>query len=189
VLDALGWRSATVLGHSLGGYVGARLAARHPARVAALVIADMLTGWTDALETFARRQASRAPTTSASRAEAAARFRLTPPETAAPPERLRHLGEAGVVERGPGAWETAFDPRVFLHSPPDPWPFLPEVRCPTLVVRGAGSAIMSAEAAARAAATVARGTAATLPGAFHHLIVDDPDGYARLVLEWRAAFE
>ncbi|MDP2701220.1 MAG: alpha/beta fold hydrolase, partial [Candidatus Rokubacteria bacterium] len=40
VLDALGWRSPLVIGHSLGGYVGAYLAARHPDRVGALVITD-----------------------------------------------------------------------------------------------------------------------------------------------------
>src|SRR5213592_1836329 len=43
VLDALGWRRPLVVGHSLGGYVGAYLAARYPERVGALVIADTMT--------------------------------------------------------------------------------------------------------------------------------------------------
>ena len=47
VIDALGWRAPAVIGHSLGGYVGANLAALHPMRVGALIIADMLTVWTE----------------------------------------------------------------------------------------------------------------------------------------------
>lgn len=186
-LAALGWPAAGVVGHSLGGYVGALLAARHPARVRALVISDILTGWSDALDRFVRAQAARPASTFASAAEAAERFRLSPPETTAPADRLRHLGEAGVVERRPGVWEHAFDRRVFLHPPPDPWPFLGEVACPTLVVRGERSAIMSAEACARVAAAVRWGTPAEIAAARHHLVVEAPEAYTALVGDWLAA--
>jgi pimeloyl-ACP methyl ester carboxylesterase len=40
VLDAAGLRRAVVVGHSLGAYVAARLAVRHPDRVAHLVLVD-----------------------------------------------------------------------------------------------------------------------------------------------------
>jgi pimeloyl-ACP methyl ester carboxylesterase len=40
VLDALGLQRAVVVGHSLGAYIAARLAVRHPDRVAALVLVD-----------------------------------------------------------------------------------------------------------------------------------------------------
>ena len=46
VLDALGIERARVIGHSMGGFVGALVAARAPARAEALVVADMLTSWT-----------------------------------------------------------------------------------------------------------------------------------------------
>src|SRR6266511_171323 len=42
ILDALGWRSPLLIGHSMGGYVGALLASLHPQRVGALVIVDTL---------------------------------------------------------------------------------------------------------------------------------------------------
>lgn len=185
-LDALGWEAPDVVGHSLGGYVGALLAARHPARVRRLVIADMLTRWDPELEARARRQAERPPATAPSREEAAARFRLFPPETRAPAERLAHLGAMGVVERRRGAWEPAVDRRVFLHPPVDPWPFLGDVRAPTLVVRGEGSAVMDRAAAARVALALERGRVAELAGAFHHLILDDPAEFARVVENWLA---
>lgn len=40
VLDALGLKSAIVTGHSLGAYIAARLATRHPDRVRGLVLVD-----------------------------------------------------------------------------------------------------------------------------------------------------
>jgi pimeloyl-ACP methyl ester carboxylesterase len=40
VLDHVGAQRAVLVGHSLGAYVGARLAAEHPERVAALVLLD-----------------------------------------------------------------------------------------------------------------------------------------------------
>jgi len=47
VLDALGWRSPLVIGHSLGGYIGVNLASLHPDRVGSLVIGDTMTQWND----------------------------------------------------------------------------------------------------------------------------------------------
>lgn len=187
VLDALGWTAPLVVGHSMGGYVGALLAARRPDRVAALVIADMLTGWTEEQDRRARAQAARPGPEFTSAAEAASRFRLAPPETTTPRERLDHLGAAGVTERRPGAWEHAFDRQVFLHPPPDPWPFLADVRAPTLVVRGAGSSVMSAEAAAGVATAVRVGEWHEIHGAYHHLVLDDPEAFTSLVLGWLEA--
>lgn len=185
-LDALGLEAPLVIGHSLGGFIGARLAARHPSRVAALVIADMLTGWTDEQARRVREYAARADPEFASAGEAAKRFRLAPPDTRAPAERLLHLGEAGVREPAPGAWTWSFDRKAFVHPAPDPWSFLGAIARPTLVVRGAESTIMSREAAERVAATVRRGRAVQVPNAYHHLMLDDPQGFAAIVGAWLA---
>jgi pimeloyl-ACP methyl ester carboxylesterase len=184
VLDALGWRSPVVVGHSMGGYVGALLASLHPERVGALVIADMLAEFGDDQEEWRRRQLERPGPRFTSPEEAAARFRLTPPATRAPEEWVRHLGETGVVEREPGVWEYAFDRRLFGHPRPNAWAFLPGVLCPTLVVRGEGSTIMDKEAWLRVTTTVQRGHFAEIKGAFHHLILDDPPRFAAAVTGW-----
>jgi pimeloyl-ACP methyl ester carboxylesterase len=184
VLDSLGWPAPLVIGHSLGGYVGACLAALHPARVGRLVVVDTMTQWTEQETTWALEQAERPGPEFASPEEAGARFRLSPRETTAPAEWLRHLGEAGVRERRPGVWQHAFDRRVFAHARPDAWPILPAVACPTLVVRGAGSPIMDGDALIRVAATVQRGTPAEVKGAYHHLILDDPAQFVSIVDGW-----
>jgi len=184
VLDALGWKSPLVIGHSMGGYVGAYLASLHPERVGALVIADTLAEFGPEQEDWKRRQFDRPSPQYASREEAAQGFRLTPPGTTAPEEWIRHLGDTGVVERRPGVWEHAFDRRIFNHPRPDAWPFLPGVACPTLVVRGQGSTIMDKDAWLKVTTAVQRGQFAEVKGAFHHLILDDPPQFVSIVTGW-----
>ncbi len=186
VLDALGWRSPCVIGHSMGGYVGALLASLHPERVGALVIVDTLAEWSEEQESWARRKLERPAPQFPSREEAAGRFKLTPPSTTAPAEWVRHLGETSVVERRPGVWEYAFDRRLLGHPRPNAWPFLPGVVCPTLVVRGAGSTIMDKDVWLKVTTAVQRGQFAEVKGAFHHLILDDPPQFVSLVAGWLA---
>jgi pimeloyl-ACP methyl ester carboxylesterase len=184
VLDALGWRSPLVIGHSLGGYVGAYLAARHPDRVGALVITDTMTQWTEEETAWALKQVERPGPEFANPSEAGARYRLSPPETKAPADWIRHLGEAAVAERKPGVWHYAFDRRVFAQARPDAWPLLPGVVCPTLVVRGEGSPIMDRDAWLRVATAVQRGQFAEVKEAWHHLILDDPAAFCSIVTSW-----
>ena len=184
VLDLLGWRSPLVIGHSLGGHVGAHLAARYPDRVGALVIADTMTQWSDDEAAWGLRQVQRPGPEFANSNEAGSRYRLSPAETKAPGDWIRHLGEAAVVERAPGVWQYAFDRQVFAHARPDAWPLLPGVMAPTLVVRGEGSPIMDRDAMLRVATTVQRGQFAEIKGAWHHLILDDPASFVSTVTAW-----
>jgi len=187
VIDLLGWQRPVVMGHSLGGYLAALLAATHPERVGAVVLVDIMTAFSDELAARAASQAERPGPRFASPAEAGARFRLAPPETAASRDILQHLGETAVIERAPGVWEHAFDRRVFLHPPPNPWEFLPRVTCPLLVVRGELSGVMTREAAERVAGAAPHGTIVEMPNAYHHVIVDDPAGFASRVEAWLSA--
>lgn len=184
VLDHLGWRSPLVIGHSLGGYIGAYLAARHPDRVGALVITDTMTQWSDDEAAWALRQVERPGPEFANPSEAGSRYRLSPPETKAPGDWIRHLGEEAVVERAPGVWQYAFDRRLFALARPEAWALLPGVMCPALVVRGEGSTVMDRDVWLRVATTVQRGQFAEIKNAWHHLILDDPAGFVSTVTAW-----
>jgi pimeloyl-ACP methyl ester carboxylesterase len=184
VLDALGWRRPLVIGHSLGGYVGAYLAARYPERVGALVIADTVTQWSDDEAAWALKQVERPGPEFANPSEGGARYRLSPPDTRAPADWIRHLGEAAVVERKPGVWQYAVDRRVFAHARPDAWPLLAGVVCPTLVVRGAGSPLMDRDVWLRVATGVQQGQFAEIKDAWHHLVLDDPASFVSTVTTW-----
>jgi pimeloyl-ACP methyl ester carboxylesterase len=187
VLATLEWRSPLVVGHSLGGYVGMNLAALHPDRVGALVVADTMTEWSDEEAEWARRALERPEPTFSSLEEAVARYRLRPSETTTSGEVLRHLAEEAFTERQPGVWQSRFDRRVLPHARPDAWPMLPDVGCPTLVVRGAGSTIMDKASWVRVATTVKRGQFAEVRGAFHHLVLDDPQQFVDVINRWWAS--
>jgi len=186
VLATLGWRSPLVVGHSLGGYVGMNLAAAHPDRVGALVIVDTMTTWSDEEAEWARRALDRPEQTFARLEDAVARYQLRPSDTAASGEMIRHLAEHAFTERQPGVWQSRFDRRVLAHARPDAWAILPDVGCPTLVVRGARSPIMDKASWLRVATTVKRGQFAEVTGAFHHLILDDPRQFVGVVSRWLA---
>jgi pimeloyl-ACP methyl ester carboxylesterase len=184
VLDLLGWRAPIVIGHSLGGYVGAYQAARHPDRVGALIIADTMTQWSEEEAAWALKQVDRPGPEFADPSAAGSRYRLSPPETKAPGDWIRHLGETAVVQCEPGIWRYSVDRRVFADARPDAWPLLPGVLCPTLVVRAEGSSIMDRDTMLRVATTVRRGQFAEIKGAWHHLVLDDPAAFVATVTTW-----
>jgi pimeloyl-ACP methyl ester carboxylesterase len=186
VLERLGWRSPLVIGHSLGGYVGINLAALHPNRVAALVVADTMTEWSTQEAEWATGALERPEPEFNSLEAAVARYRLRPSETTASAEMIRHLAEEAFRERRPGVWQYVFDRRVLADSRPDAQPILSGVLCPTLVVRGAGSSIMDKPSWLRVATSVKRGQFAEVKGAFHHLILDDPPQFVEVVSRWLA---
>jgi pimeloyl-ACP methyl ester carboxylesterase len=49
------------------------------------------------------------------------------------------------------------------------------VRCPTLLVRGGESTLLSSDAAIEFVAQLADGELLEIPGAGHHVLIDQPD--------------
>ncbi len=184
VLDALGWARAAVVGHSMGGHNAMAFAAWRPERVAALAIVDSRPAVPAEHPGRVRtRPLRRHPT----REAALAAFRLLPPETVAAPALLAHLAQVGIVERD-GAWVYRFDPACNQHRRPvDAWPLLPRIAAPTLIVRGAGSPIMPRETADRMRALVPGASLVEIPGTYHHLVLDAPEAFARVLADFLTA--
>ncbi|GIX48047.1 MAG: hydrolase [Candidatus Tectimicrobiota bacterium] len=173
-----------LVGHSMGGYVGLCYAATQPAALRALVVADMLCELDG--EALARlHQASTRPQpVFATREEAVQRFRLQPPETVAPPQVLRALAEQAVCQTADGTWTFKFDRRALNHPPVRVWDVLPRVACPVLVVRGEHSPLMPAANAERLARALRHGALATVPGAYHNLMLDNPAAFVQVVQDF-----
>jgi len=146
VMDAMGWRRMTVVGHSMGGANAMGLAAWHPDRVERLVIVDSRPsipperlGMMHQRGARALRTPRRHPTPEA----AVASFRLLPRETVADPALLAHVARAGIAERN-GGWSYSFDPAAnSSRRPHDMWPHLSRIEAPTLIVRAALSFLQS----------------------------------------------
>ncbi|MFL6137846.1 MAG: alpha/beta fold hydrolase [Frankiaceae bacterium] len=174
MLDVVGWRSAHVVGVSMGGAVAAELALRHPDRVESLFLG--CTGPTSP---------DRVP---AALTSAVVRGDLS--------RTLRNVFRLGVKDPDrvrPGAWEEYRD--ATLARPVDPRTIalqigavarhrsadrLHRIAVPTSVVHGDADRIVPPEAGERLAAAIS-GASFTLLGAGHFFWLEEPEQVAQLV--------
>jgi pimeloyl-ACP methyl ester carboxylesterase len=73
-----------------------------------------------------------------------------------------------------GRFGYKFDPAWFA-LPARPRPDPARVRCPTLLVRGAESTLLSRDAAVEFVGQLADGRLLEIPAAGHHVLIDQPD--------------
>jgi pimeloyl-ACP methyl ester carboxylesterase len=181
VLDALGWESAVLIGHSMGGHNAIGCAAWHPGRVRALVIVDSRPAIPPERLDQMKERGARPHRRHATVEAAAAAFRLLPPETRADPALLAHLARASVAWQD-GAVSLRFDPACYAaRVPADGWQLVPRIGAPTLVVRGELSPILTRPMAERLRDEIRGARLVEISGAFHHLLLDQPEAFVREV--------
>ena len=96
-------------------------------------------------------------------------------------EALRaSIAAHSVREEPDGRFAFKFDPRWFGLPPTKPPP-LGGVRCPTLIVRGAQSALLPPEGAAAFAAEIRGARVAVIEGAGHNVHVEQPEAFLAAV--------
>jgi len=168
---------ALVVGHSIGGLVAAGAAARNPGAVAGLVLADSIVSPPPRPADVAVRP--RVVRVFPDRAAAVARFRLEPPQPVGDRTVLDSIAE-GSLRSVPGGWSWKVDPAIWdvVATPDGLTDDLPGVRCPVVVVRGERSSLVGPDAARTLARLWERPVPQyTVPGAHHHLMVDDPGAF------------
>jgi pimeloyl-ACP methyl ester carboxylesterase len=180
VLDAFGWASATLVGMSLGGLNAIAFAAMRPDRVAGLVVVDVVpTVATAGKEAIGRQLAVQSFDTFDAAVQHARAF--NPRRTVANiRERLHHA----MRRDADGRWTYKFDPAMGAAVGRDPeslWWAVGRLRCPTLLVRGAESNILTAEGAARFVRTVPGSQVTVVAGAGHSVMGDNPTGFLTAV--------
>jgi pimeloyl-ACP methyl ester carboxylesterase len=191
VTATLGIERLVLVAHSLGGRVATIFAGRHPGRIAGLVLVD-IGPETDARGSLRIRQdvESNLSPVFASVEEYARALSLAYP--AATPEVLYRMAKHGLRPRGDGRLELAMDPALrginagrggsadaeesVLEQ--RMWDALAALPCPTLIVRGAASDILSPEVADRMVEDVLQnGRLAVVPRAGHSVMTDNPLGF------------
>ncbi|HEV8441688.1 MAG TPA: alpha/beta hydrolase [Methylomirabilota bacterium] len=177
VLDALGCERATLCGHSMGGHNAMACAIWHPDRVQALIVADSRPVIpADRLDMMHQR-GRRGPRLHDSLDVAIGRFRLRPGDTTADPALLAHLARQAIVERA-GRFLYRFDPDCNgMRRPTDLWPLLEGIRAPTLLVRAGRSPVLTRAMAEEMAGRIPRARLEEIPGAYHHLVLDQPAAF------------
>ncbi|TMG58201.1 MAG: alpha/beta hydrolase [Chloroflexi bacterium] len=167
VLDRIGIKRAVIVGHSMGGLHSINLAARHPERVLALVIVDASPDPLPQGAERAQRLLTGRPERFADRAAARAYLERTSPGYAAAVYENR-LAFAFREEDGGLVWRSDAGAlrRIMSGRMPaeDRWDALASITCPTLVVRGTRSNVLSEDVARRMVQTLADGRLMELDG-------------------------
>lgn len=195
LVGALGLDRLHVVAHSLGGHIATLFAARSRARILSLTLAD--TG--PALESSASSHVLDEVGSALRSFESLAAYRawLGTLHPAGEASLLDRLAASSVVRRLDGRFEPALDPGVLGEGgTPEAlaqrtrmlWQALGALGCPVLVVRGGLSAVLSEKVAREMVEQVLLdGRLVTLPRAGHGVMLDDAEGFARVVAEFLAA--
>lgn len=194
VVDGLGLERLVLVGHSLGGRVAMLYGGRHPEKLAGLVIVDSapeldVRGTTR----ISLDAAEHKDPTFASVAEYERMLAHAYP--AATPQSLKRMAQHGVASTDEGRFRLRMDTRFrgsISATGPDAeaiaarheasqgvlWEALEKISCPTLVVRGAASDVVSADIADRMVdESLPNGQLAVIPQAGHSVMTDNPEGF------------
>lgn len=175
----LGWRRPALVAMSLGGLTALTAAAAEPARVAGLVVVDVVPTIAPAGVGAVRAQLA---ADFASFDEAVAHALAFNPRRseANVRERLRHA----MRELPDGRWVYKLDPAIGAEATHDLaalWDRMRHIRCPALLVRGAESEMLTDDGAHRFTTTIPGARVATVAGAGHSVMGDNPAGFVAAV--------
>jgi 3-oxoadipate enol-lactonase len=173
LFDALGIRRATLVGMSLGGYTALAFAARHPARLAALALADTRAA-ADSAETRAGRQAALATLAidgqgvPAYLSSSLGRL-LSPAASPALLAQLRARAETRAASLRAGI--------EALRDRPDRTAELGAIACPTLLLCGAADQVTPPAEMRGMAKAISGATFHEIPGAGHLAHLEAPEAF------------
>ncbi len=183
IIESLGLRSVTLIGHSMGGANAICYAAEHPEMTTALVVVETAPEvLRSGIETIRRLLATGA--TFASLNDAIESFREFFPY--ATTEQIERRVRASLTVNDDGAYVWDFDPifRDPTSRPPDPdpgqrrlsdlWDCADRVQCPTMIVRGSETDMLTPEAIQRLHRRVSGSRVSLIEDAGHSVPTDQP---------------
>jgi pimeloyl-ACP methyl ester carboxylesterase len=190
--DALGLPRLALVALSLGGRVAINLAGRHPERVQRLVVVDIGPEIAPAGRARVGAMMATAPERFATLDEVVRHMRANAPRYTEP--MLRHRAEHAVRPAADGGLTWKYDRALRdairqgrMRVPADLWPQWRAIACPTLLVRGAESDVLSDETAKRMVDELAVARLAVVPGAGHTVPGDQPAAFQALLREFLLA--
>ena len=183
IIEGLGQRSVTLIGHSMGGANAICYAAEHPEMVTALVVVETAPEvLRSGIETIRRLLASGSSFTSLD--DAVESFRKFFPY--ATTEQIERRVRASLTVNDDGVYVWDFDPilRDPTSRPPDPdpgqrrlsdlWDCADRVQCPTMIVRGSETDMLTPEAIQRLHRRVSGSRVSLIEDAGHSVPTDQP---------------
>ena len=171
-LDAAGWRSANVLGYSMGGLIAGAYAAARPERVSRLILLSTVFRRTaeEAAAVRMRLEAAATQDTEAAAKVSLARW-FTPEFQAARPERVAQV-EKRLRDNDRQSFLSAY--ALFAHGDPLLALAAPDIACPVLVMTGENDVGSNPRMTRELARALPRACARVAPGQRHMLPVEEP---------------
>lgn len=197
ILEAFSIDRFVLIGFSMGGRAAMIFAERHPERIAGLVLVDIAPELDARGRIRIASEIAEHPSPVFHDVDEYARM-LARNYPAGSPAALRRMAQYGLRQRPDGLFELKLDPKLRGPRPADwdeeqmraaeaaltqrMWAALAKLPCPTLVVRGAASDILSPEIADRMVDEVLQdGRLAVVPQAAHSVATDNPKGFEEAV--------
>ena len=170
-----------LVGLSMGGRVAMAYAGSHPGRVERLILVDIGPEIAPDGLTRIRTTVGNIPDELASEEQAYLLLRAASPRSSEP--LLRHRIKHGFHRLPDGRLAWKYDKvlraqaREDRRDVPDLWPDLARIDCPTLIVRGIESDVLSPQIAKRMLETLKDGRLVEIPDAGHTVPGDQPEAF------------
>ncbi len=182
VAEKLDLRDFVLIGHSMGGMVALVYAAMYPGRVGRLIVVDSTLQMTEDRVAKLRDVGRRKGTSYATREEFFARYRLRPAGSTAAPEIIRHLALNSGRQLADGTWQHKFDRNVYTkRESVDGYPRWNQISVPSLLVKGDRSQRITLPVFAEVMGRCPHVELAEVPQSDHHVMLDNPAGFALVV--------
>lgn len=186
-VDALRLHAFLLVGHSMGGLNAMQYTARHPARVQALSLLDIGPEIDPAGMRRIRAELGETPDDFASWADAEAFLRQRHPQASSENRETRRRWMLQQAADGRIVWRldpAIFDPNLRADDGQQTWALLDQIRCPTLIVRGAVSDVLSVETCRKMSDRIPDSQSVEIPEAGHMVIEDNPRAFNAAMLEF-----
>jgi esterase len=181
IVDQLGLEQFTLIGTSMSGIIAMAYAGAHPERLVRLVINDIGPDAEMGSQRITQTVGARPEEFATLEDAMAYRRQMSPIVASRSAEDQRELALGVLRQRPDGRWGWKMDPayiqqRVQHGPPPRPalWPVLQRLSCPTLVVWGMESDILSEAQARRMVEVLPRGELVAVPGVGHAPTLVEP---------------
>lgn len=177
-----------VAGHSMGGIAALAFATRYPELARAVVAIDVPVTSSQRRNRYLRRLKALPTVLYPDLATAMARFRLMPDEGGIAPEIFAEIAEKSLARTADGHYTMKFDRDSFFGRDGINVPeAIRRITIPLLLVRAENSRIMTADAAAQAAASNPLARLVTIPAAHHHVPLECPGLLAHVIRDFISA--
>jgi len=183
VVNTLHLEDIILMGHSMGALHATRYASMHPDKVRGLIHADIEPCPPEWNKKYLYNLYHDLPAYYNSIEEYVEWMRTNSPH--ADWNLLYTIASLVINREEDGTFRTQYDREVLYHFDHyNLWPYLGDILCPTLVIRGQESRVMSRQAAEAMSRAISQCRVVEIPEAAHPVHTDNPAGFQRAVYDF-----